>query len=311
MRVVVTGATSFIGAVTTGQLLRKGHEVCAVARPGSRNMKNLWDHVPEKLRKSLTVAEVAMEEIEKVSQQTGGPADAWIHTCWEGAGSHNRALRDVQQANVACSLAAVRAAAGMGCKRFLFTGSQAEYGVCHEPVSETAPCRPVSEYGKAKVDFSLQAEKLCRDLEMEYIHTRIFSIYGPGDHPWTLVQSCLRTWQQGGRMELGECTQWWNFLYIEDASRALVSLLEEGRAGCYNVAGSDTRRLREFVREMHALCGGRGSYTFGKRPDNAEGPADLLPDITKICGETGWRPETPFAEGIHETLHCLPEAASG
>ena len=71
MRVVVTGATSFIGAVTTGQLLRKGHEVCAVARPGSRNMKNLWDHVPEKLRKSLTVAEVAMEEIEKVSRQVG------------------------------------------------------------------------------------------------------------------------------------------------------------------------------------------------------------------------------------------------
>ena len=146
---------------------------------------------------------------------------------------------------------------------------------------------------------------------MDYIHARIFSVYGPGDHPWSLVQSCLRTWKQGGEMKLGECTQWWNFLYIEDAAAALVSLLEKGRAGYYNVAGRDTRRLREFVEEMYELCKRQGSYVYGERPQNAEGLTDLLPDITKIHAETGWEPEIPFAEGIYEILHCLPEAASG
>ena len=173
------------------------------------------------------------------------------------------------------------------------------------------PCRPVSEYGKAKVDFAHQAESLCSSLGMEYIHARIFSVYGPGDHPWSLVQSCLRTWSQGGEMRLGECTQWWNFLYIEDAAEALTALLGTVDPGYYNVAGRDTRRLREFVEEMYDLCGARGSYSYGERPQNAEGPADLLPDITKICAETGWEPETPFAEGIYEILHCLPEQTSG
>ncbi|MCI8660886.1 MAG: NAD(P)-dependent oxidoreductase [Lachnospiraceae bacterium] len=311
MRVVVTGATSFIGGVTVGRLLREGHEVYGIVRPGSRNMKKLWDHVSGAQQERLTVAQVAMEEIGKIKDQISLPADAWIHTSWEGSGSHNRTLRDVQQANVANSLEAVETAAEMGCKRFLFTGSQAEYGICHKQITEDMPCHPLSEYGKAKVDFGLQAEKLCRALNMEYIHTRIFSIYGPGDHPWTLVQSCLRTWLQGEEIKLGECTQWWNFLYIKDAASALTHLLTEGKAGYYNVAGSDTRRLKAFVQEMYSLCGFRGSYICGERPDNAEGPADLLPDIRKICGETGWRPETPFAEGIYETLHCLSESASG
>ena len=233
------------------------------------------------------------------------PADAWIHIGWDGAGSHNRTLRSVQQENVRHSLEAVKAAAGLGCRRFLFTGSQAEYGVHHETITEDTPCRPVSEYGIAKVEFGRQAEALCRKLGMEYVHTRIFSVYGPGDHPWSLVQTCLSTWMDGGEMKLGECTQFWNFLYIEDTAAALVCLLTEGRPGVYNIAGNDTRPLRAYIEEMYRLCGSRGSFRYGERPQNAEGPADLMPDISRICRETAWRPVTAFSEGIYETLHRL------
>ncbi len=311
MKVVVTGATSFIGAVTIRQLLLKGHQVQAVVRPGSKRLKNLMDHIPQALGLQIQVTELEMEQIEDIQNQEDAYADAWIHTCWEGAGSDNRTLRDVQQSNVESSLRAVRAAFGLGCRRFLFTGSQAEYGICDKLITEDMPCSPVSEYGKAKRAFAVQAEELCTKLSLDYIHGRIFSVYGPGDHPWSLVQSCLKTWSKGGEMRLGECTQWWNFLYIEDAASALISLLEKGEAGTYNVAGRDTRRLREFVEEMYRLCGSKGSYVYGTRPQNAEGQANLLPDITKLCTHTGWEPKTPFAEGIYETLYSLPEADSG
>ncbi|MCI9105591.1 MAG: NAD(P)-dependent oxidoreductase [Lachnospiraceae bacterium] len=311
MRAVVTGATSFIGAAAIRQLLQAGHEVLAVVRPESSKLENLYFHIPAGCEQQIQILELDMREIGEVKKRISCPMDVWLHTCWGGAGSGNRTLRDVQQANVAGSLAAVNAAAEAGCQRFLFTGSQAEYGICHEKITEATLCRPVSEYGKAKLDFSSQAEKLCEELAMEYLHARIFSVYGPGDHPWSLVQSCLRTWSQGGEMLLGECTQWWNFLYIEDAAAALIALLASGKSGYYNVAGRDTRRLREFVEEMYVLCGARGSFIYGKRSQNAEGAADLVPDITKICAETGWEPKTPFAEGIYEILHRLPESASG
>lgn len=340
MNVVVTGATSFIGAVTVRRLLERGDRVYAVVRPGSSHLGDLESKVPEHAAGRLRMIALDLKEIGRIGEsirqnpfmpETAGSAgnggestsagtamiagdtgmaDVWIHIGWDGAGSQNRTKRDVQQENVKYALDAVRAAANLGCRRFLFTGSQAEYGVCHQLTAEDTPCCPVSEYGKAKVDFYNQAKNLCKILKMEYIHTRIFSVYGPGDHPWSLVQSCLRTWQQGETMSLGECTQQWNFLYIEDTAAALVCLLTEGHAGVYNIASEDTRTLREYIEEMYGLCGSRGNYLYGKRPPNAEGPADLMPDIRKICRETGWRPKTTFAEGINETLHSMrPEAA--
>lgn len=314
MKTVVTGATSFIGAVMVRRLLEQGHQVCAVVRPESKNLANLMEHVPQGQESKLSVVALDLCEIgtlkevleEQSRGKSGSPVyDAWVHIGWDGAGSDNRTKRDVQQENVKHSLEAVRSAAALGCRRFLFTGSQAEYGVYHERISEDMACHPVSEYGKAKVDFAKEAERVCKILKMEYIHTRIFSVYGPGDHPWSLVQSCLRTWQQEGCMNLGACTQQWNFLYIEDAAEALIALLTAGKGGIYNIAGTDTRCLRDYIEEMYALCGRKGSFVYGARPQNAEGPADLMPDISKICEVTGWKPVTTFAEGIYETLYSL------
>jgi nucleoside-diphosphate-sugar epimerase len=309
MRVVVTGATSFIGAATVRRLLEQGETVYAVVRPGSQNLQHLKESVPVGADDRLQVYELDLHRIEELPNRIGNPngdltlADVWIHIGWDGAGSENRTKRDVQQGNVVQSLAAVRTAAALGCKRFIFTGSQAEYGVCHGWIREDTPLHPVSEYGKAKVDFYTEAKSLCKSLKMEYIHTRIFSIYGPGDHPWSLVNTCLQTWRQGGDMQFGPCTQQWNFLYIEDIADALCHLLTEGESGCYNLAGEDTRPLRAYIEEIYELCGRRGTFTYGIRPQNAEGPADLMPDISRILERTTWRPKVKFEDGIRTMLN--------
>ncbi len=308
MRVIVTGAAGFIGSALVRRLLGRGEEVCAVVRPGSKSLGRLLGLEPGPGPGRMVLCEWNLHDIGRLpaglTQTDWGSeaADAWVHIGWEGAGNENRGKRDVQWANIAQSLAAVEAAAALGCGRFLFTGSQAEYGIYHERLYEDMPCRPVSEYGKAKADFAAKAKILCGSLEMDFVHTRIFSVYGPGDHPWSLVNSCLRTWRAGGCMRLGECTQQWNFLYIDDAARALCHLLDEGRAGIYNVAGEDTRPLRSYIEEMYALCGGQGSYVYGERPYHAEGPVDLIPDITRICQDTTWRPRVSFAQGIRWML---------
>lgn len=310
MNVVVTGATSFIGAAAVKKLLEAQHRVIAVVRPDSSNLDYLYDRIAGMNREGLAVVRLDLKNIEALG--TGPePVDVWLHIGWDGAGSNNRQNREIQQDNIRHSLKAVRAAAGAGCRRFIFTGSQAEYGIHHEPLTEETPACPVSEYGKAKWEFGRQAEVLCKQLNMEYIHTRIFSIYGPGDHPWSLIQTCLATWQQGGEMQLGECTQSWNFLYIEDMASALLHLLTEGPSGVYNIASEDTRVLREYINELYSLCGSRGSYVFGKRAPNAEGQADLIPDISRILKETTWRPVTSFTEGIYETLHFMRNETAG
>lgn len=299
MDVIITGGTSFIGRAVIRLLLEQGDRVWAAVRPGSSNRGKLPVH------RNLHTVEVGMEEISRLPLLLPEKEwDAFLHMAWDGVGSAGRSDPEIQEKNIRCSMETVRAAAALGCRRFLFSGSQAEYGICRDLTDEDHPCRPVSQYGRAKLEFGRRAAAFCRECSMEYVHARIYSVYGPGDHPWSLVNSCLRTFSSGGRMDLGECTQKWNFLYIDDMARAMTELLKSPKleSGIYNVAGEDTRVLREFVEEMHACCGKKGSYEYGKRPPNAEGPASLLPDVRKLEKAVGWKPEVPFQEGIRRTM---------
>ena len=94
MKVIVTGATSFIGTAAVRLLLHQGHQVCGVVRPGSKNLSHLWEAVPEAARERLAVAELDMKEIRKLEQAPeAAGADVWLHIGWDGAGSDNRMKR--------------------------------------------------------------------------------------------------------------------------------------------------------------------------------------------------------------------------
>ena len=310
MAVIVTGATSFIGRAVVEELLKQGQKVYAVARPGSAGLsflKALPLNGQEGRREgavgSVRILECNLNEIERLKEMDITDASAWLHLGWEGAGSANRQDPALQAKNIGYALSAVRTAGALGCSRFLFSGSQAEYGICDSPMREDQPCHPVSEYGKDKVLVCRQAGELAGQLHMDYIHTRIFSVYGPGDHPWSLISTCIDTFLKGSNMEMGQCNKKWNLLYVTEAAELLVKLLlGKAPAGVYNVAGEDTRPLRDYIEELHRLCGSLGSYHFGDRPPNAEGMVSLMPELTKLKAAVGFTQQIPFSEGIRRMV---------
>lgn len=305
MKILITGATSIIAVPLIKSLLTQNHEIYAMIRPGSVNAGRL------KGLKSLKIIELDLDNSDRLPQYIESDLDICFHFGWDGAGSENRKKREVQQKNVKDSMRLLETVAEMGCGKFLFSGSQAEYGIYKNKICETAPCHPVSEYGIAKVDFMqrVKAYLNChKQIKMEYIHTRIFSVYGPQDHKGSLVDSCIDTFMSGGKIELGECSQLWNFLYIDDLVMAMIALMEDeikpGKIEIYNVAGAeeDTKPLKEYIDIIYKCCGCKGEYILGKRPPNAEGTANLNPDITKIQKKTGWMPQMSFSDGIKEII---------
>ena len=309
MRIVVTGATSFIGRAVVGDLLEGRHQVFAAVRPDSAGRGEL-EAIQEKRNGQLAVLPVDLSGCGDLDAHPDleGHADLWLHLGWEGSGSANRKNPEIQARNIGYALEALGAAGRLGCTRFLFSGSQAEYGILGGVMGEDSPCLPVSEYGKDKLEVCRRAGERARELGITYLHARIFSVYGPGDHPWSLVSTCLNTFLKGGRMELGACTQQWNFLHVRDAARALTGLLlAKVPAGVYNVAGEDTRPLKSYIEQMHRLCGEKGTYEYGKRPPNAEGVVSLVPDIRKLKEAAGFAQEISFEDGIREMIGLYKE----
>lgn len=302
-RILMTGATGFIGRNVAQALLLEGAEVFALVRQESKqkdllpvheNMHLVWG--------SLADIETCAEEI--------GRADAFLHFAWGGVNREEIDSPVVQAANVAGSLACVRAAHRLGCQVFMDAGSRVEYGIQPDGIMEEhRECQPVNEYGKAKLEFYRQAKPLCEEMEMTYYHLRFFSVYGKGDHPWSIISTLVRDLPLGKTVPLSACRHRWNFMDIADASRAVVELyrysdMHAGECHIVNVASKDTRVLREFVEEIHELCGGKGSLEFGTFVQAKEGALSICPTVDVLGELTGgtWSERVTFADGIQAMI---------
>ena len=253
MNIIMTGSTSFVGAATVRELLRRGHTVTAIVRPKSSKLDTILEGNEEALLSGrLLVTENDLSEPEKLLEKVTKPQDVFCHFGWGGSGSASRTDKALQEKNMEISLETIRTAKALGCKKFLFSGSQAEYGMHQDLITENTVCEPKSLYGEAKLAMREKGEKLCDELGLRYIHARIFSAYGPGDHPWTLVESCLDIFLSNKEMSLGACTQKWNFLYIDDLARGMAALCEAPESAfeglenpVFNFGGAETKVLKD------------------------------------------------------------------
>lgn len=316
MNIIITGVSSFIGRALARQLISEGYSVYGVVRPNSKNRAGL-DGISR-----LHIIECDSAECEKLTGMKLPPMYACIHLSWGGTSKEGRQDPVINAENEAITLRMARTAKELGCERFIFSGSQAEYGVTLDkvnskcvgsgPVNETFPCDPLSEYGKSKLRMLTECGNLCRELGMTYIHLRIFSVYGEGDHPTTLVSSCVKAFTEDTHIELTGCEQMWNMLHIRDCAKAIADTVscvftvtedESPSDHVINIASEDTRPLYEFVNEIHAKIG-KGSCEFTRVNTSPEGTPYLDPDTTKLKRLTGFVPQVSFGEGIDRILEA-------
>lgn len=300
-RIVITGATGFLGRNLAHWFLDRGYEVYALVRPDSGKAGLLPDHG------HLIRVDCAMEQAETCVEKIGR-ADGWFHFAWGGVNREEIDSPAVQRQNIRGSMACVKAAYGLGCRVFMDAGSRVEYGVTSARMDEALGCQPVNEYGKAKLAFYRQAAPLCRKYGLSYFHLRFFSVYGYGDHPWSIISTLVRELPRGKTVNLSACLHEWNFMYIADAAEAVGRLYERQRGGvpggaAVNIASRDTRVLRSFVEEVQELAGGCGTLRYGAFVQAREGALSIRPDVLRMEELTGgFQERYTFRQGITEMI---------
>lgn len=296
---IITGATGFIGFALCSELIARGEEVIAVIRPNSNKKDKL-----SALSGRVSIIELDLEDLSKLHTEYHIQADVFYHLAWNGSSGADREDFDKQYVNVAYTVDAIRTAKACGCKRIIGAGSQAEYGVVREMAYEdkTVP-NPFMMYGAAKTAAYQMGQIVAKQIGINLIWPRIYSVYGAGENPGTLVNYVMDSLRKGEMPKLSECVNMWNFMYITDCVDALILLGSDVKAepGVYHIASSDTRLLKEFVEEIKTVMESDCELGFGVNQSNPQRTFWLEPNIDKIS-KLGFTCKVPFSEGIRLKL---------
>ena len=304
MKFVVTGCTSFIGVNLVCMLLNEGHQVIGVCR----NIEKASLLLPKHL--NLEVICLEMDRIQYLTDKISSNIDVFIHLAWNGADHDGRNDETIQMKNVEQSLVALMVGRKLKCKLFVEAGSQAEYGLIKGLLTPDTRCFPENEYGKAKLEFGLEAESICRNIGMKFLHLRILSIYGEGDKDWTLIISCIKKMLRNEDVPLSLCLQNWNYVYIKDAVKQIYLLCQYAlnnelfKSEVFLIGSKDTRPLRNFIEEMYSLTGSKSRLLYGfYTPLNI---VELNPDMSKTeIATNGFISNYTFEDGIKTIIKSM------
>jgi nucleoside-diphosphate-sugar epimerase len=184
--------------------------------------------------------------------------------------------------------------------RAVIAGTCAEYdwtvaGVCRERETLT---RPATVYGQCKDELREWAE----GCGMSVAWARLFFLYGPREHPTRLVPSVARALLAGEVAECSAGTQQRDFLHVDDAADALISLLRSDIVGPVNVGSGEPVAVRTVIEAVARECGRPNLVRLGARPTPQNEPPLLVADVSRLHDEVGWRPCIPFEDGIGDAV---------
>lgn len=296
-RAILSGATGVVGIALMQELIAHQVEILVLCHEGSKRNSLIPDNP---LIKKIVCS---LSDLHALQNETGKQYDIFYHFAWEGTTGAERNDFYLQNLNVRYALDAVLVAKRFGCQTFIGAGSQAEYGRCNEKLKPDTPTFPETGYGIAKLCAGQMTRIYAHQLGLRHIWTRILSVYGPYDHEQSMIMSTINSLLRGEVPKFTKGEQIWDFLYSQDAARALHLLGEKGCDGKTYVLGSgEGRPIKDYILDIRNAIDPRAKLAIGALPYAHQQVMYLQADTTQLEKDVGWRSLTSFSEGVHQIL---------
>jgi nucleoside-diphosphate-sugar epimerase len=193
----------------------------------------------------------------------------------------------------------------LGVHHFVGLGSQAEYGTHSGRLNETALVRPTTLYGAAKLASYVLAERRLALASLPFAWIRVFSTFGPDDDPGTMISYLTSALLKRERPRLTAGEQKWDYLYVDDAARAIIAVVEAHATGVFNLGSGYAHRLRHVIETVRDLIDPSLPLGFGELAYRQDQVMHLEADITKLKNSTGWVPRYSLEEGLALTVNWM------
>ena len=261
MRILVTGATGFIGSNIVKTLLEEGNKIIATHRTSSSFEKCIM--FKEKIHWINTDESNWKEQIKAIS------IDQLIHVAWGGISAENRKNWELQLHNFLMSKEYFDLAHECEFKKVIAFGSQAEYGIYDFPVDENTLPIPNDAYAAVKLLTANYMRSKFNESIIEWYWIRIFSVFGEGEnHDW-LIPKTILTLLKNDPINLTSCEQKYNYLYIMDFADQLLAVIHsrENKSGIYNICDSESISLKALLIKITDFLGvSQNLLKFGALP---------------------------------------------
>jgi nucleoside-diphosphate-sugar epimerase len=292
-RVLVTGATGFIGRGTLEPLLAAGLEVHGVSsRPAPAD-------APEDVRwhRLDLLAHGAEEAVACVG------ATHLLHLAWTT--EPGRFWTSPQNLDwLASSLRLTRAFARGGGRRMVMSGTCAEYAWAPDThcVERETPIEPATLYATAKNALRATASEFAAQEGISMAWGRIFFVFGPHEQRGRLASSVAERLLRGETAETSLGEQVRDFLYAPELAEAFSALTLSGVEGPVNMASGEPMPVRDLITALADAAGRPELVALGARPTAPNEPARLTANVARLRDEVGWRPRLTLGEAAERTV---------
>lgn len=296
MRVLLTGASGFVGSQVARVFLDQGHSVRATVRKGGPS-EAIADVAGRIEWVTLDLFEATSEQLESLARDI----DVCVHLAWFAVPGQYLASSENLRC-VAGSLRLLEALASQGCRRAVFVGSCFEYDFDAGTLAESSAVRPQSLYAAAKLATGSMGEQLARLRGIEFAWARLFYLYGPHEDGRRLVPSVIGSLLRGESVDVTRGAQVRDFLHVYDVGAALAGIASSDLTGVVNVGSGRPVTVREVVATIESIVGREGLVRYGARPDNPTDPPFVCADNRKLVQGTGWSPRFDLESGLRQTI---------
>jgi nucleoside-diphosphate-sugar epimerase len=277
VRILVTGATGFIGSHFVNYASSAGQDIVALRRSAGSVPRIVLARNPE----WLTAA------ISQVTERELAGIDAIVHLAAAGISPRTGTWDELLEWNVVAPAKLMLTAANAGVKRFVAAGSCFEYGRAgerYEFIPTDAPLEPTGPYAASKAAGGLLLRTIAEEKKLKLSYLRLFSVFGEGQHESNLWPMIRRAALAGENLPLTSGEQVRDFIPVERVAAELLSAardetLEAGVPRVCNIGTGRPQTVRQFAEHWWREFGAQGQLLIGKLPYRSDEVMRYVPQV--------------------------------
>ncbi len=296
MKILVTGATGFLGSHIVEELISSKNEIIATYRKSSKR---------EELPFCQSIIWVKTDQYGWENMIQSFAPEIIIHAAWSGVNSTTRNDKDIQLSNISFTNQLLELGKKCKIRKFISLGSQAEYGDFSERINELYPANPTTSYGQVKLSVQKNVQEYCEKHHIEWYWLRVFCIFGERESNLWLIPKLINSILTSKKsMDFTPCEQEYAYLYVRDFANIIKKIVESATScsGVYNISSNNSIKLYELLNIIRDKIDTTFKLNFGITPYRSNQSMHIEGDMSKFIKQFGTIELSDFEVSLNRTI---------